>query len=277
MKNTYITSLLAIAVLVSINLPLANAQRIIEDFDTVFGLFPADTNEPVSGWSGALQSSNFGPTGIFPGIDAECGFFDAHQGDPISYVAMNYNNAGVAETDTTSTWLFSPVVEFNDGDTISFWTRTVDASMFPDRLQLRISTFADSTNVGNGPDEVGVYLTTLLDINEFQEVGGYPEEWTKFEVELEGITGSGRIALRYFNPFMNVNGNYIGIDTFRYIPYLIGDVNCDGAIDLLDVQPFIAAFTGPIYVRKADPNNDGIVNLLDIEPFVDAIVANAGT
>ena len=275
MKNTSTIITFCLFIMAAFTTNNTNAQRIIEDFDTVFGLFPADTNEPVSGWSGALQSSDFGPTGIFPGIDAECGFFDAHQGDPISYVAMNYNNAGVAGTDTISTWLFSPVVEFNDGDTISFWTRTVEASMFPDRLQLLVSRSGDSTDVGTGPNDTGAFVVQLLDINEFQEVGRYPEEWTKYEVEIKGVPGSGRIALRYFNPFMNVNGNYIGIDSFRYIPYLIGDVNCDGAIDLLDIQPFLDTITNSTFNPKADLNGDNVVDLLDVEPFVDAIVANA--
>ena len=48
----------------------------------------------------------------------------------------------------------------------------------------------------------------------------------------------------------------------------IGDVNCDGAVDLLDVEPFVTLVTNGQFDAKADINQDGSVNLLDVEPFV---------
>ena len=54
------------------------------------------------------------------------------------------------------------------------------------------------------------------------------------------------------------------------IPILIGDVNCDGIIDLLDVAPFVEAVTGG-FNSKADINQDGTVDLLDVAPFVDLL------
>ena len=53
---------------------------------------------------------------------------------------------------------------------------------------------------------------------------------------------------------------------------LIGDVNCDGAVNLLDVQPFINVLTGvDPFTPKADINGDGAVDLLDVTPFVDLL------
>lgn len=52
---------------------------------------------------------------------------------------------------------------------------------------------------------------------------------------------------------------------------MIGDVNGDGAIDLLDVQPFVAALTSGTYSCEADVNEDGAVDLLDVMPFVDLL------
>ena len=49
---------------------------------------------------------------------------------------------------------------------------------------------------------------------------------------------------------------------------LIGDVNQDGFINLLDVDPFIAALSAGVYFAPADINCDGFVNLLDVDPFV---------
>lgn len=54
-------------------------------------------------------------------------------------------------------------------------------------------------------------------------------------------------------------------------PVLLGDVNCDGAVDLLDVQPFVDLLTTGGFLDKADMNQDGAVDLLDVDPFVDAL------
>ena len=56
-----------------------------------------------------------------------------------------------------------------------------------------------------------------------------------------------------------------------FIVPALGDVNCDGAINLLDVQPFVDLLTTGGFSDKADFNGDGQVNLLDIAGFVDAI------
>ena len=52
---------------------------------------------------------------------------------------------------------------------------------------------------------------------------------------------------------------------------LIGDVNCDGSLDLLDVAPFIDALNGGVFVEKADINQDGVLNLLDVSPFIELL------
>ena len=52
------------------------------------------------------------------------------------------------------------------------------------------------------------------------------------------------------------------------IPILLGDMNCDGQVDLLDVAPFVKFLSSGVYAPQADINQDGAVNLLDIDPFV---------
>jgi hypothetical protein len=49
---------------------------------------------------------------------------------------------------------------------------------------------------------------------------------------------------------------------------LLGDVNLDGFVNLLDVAPFIDRITTGKYQAEADTNQDGFVNLLDVQPFV---------
>ena len=52
---------------------------------------------------------------------------------------------------------------------------------------------------------------------------------------------------------------------------LIGDLNGDGMINLLDVQPFIDALVSGSLVCEADINQDGMVDLLDVQPFVNLL------
>ena len=54
---------------------------------------------------------------------------------------------------------------------------------------------------------------------------------------------------------------------FELLP-LLGDVNCDDTVNLLDVQPFVAILSSGGFQDKADINQDGIVNLLDVQPFI---------
>ncbi len=60
--------------------------------------------------------------------------------------------------------------------------------------------------------------------------------------------------------------------TGKLPPPVLGDVNCDGAVDLDDVDPFVKAIASSTYLDKADINGDLLVNLLDVDPFV-AILA----
>jgi len=60
-------------------------------------------------------------------------------------------------------------------------------------------------------------------------------------------------------------------------PGVPGDLNCDGAVNNFDIDPFVLALTDPAgYVQKfpdcdrmlADVNGDGVVDNFDIDPFV---------
>lgn len=58
---------------------------------------------------------------------------------------------------------------------------------------------------------------------------------------------------------------------------LVGDMNCDGAITVSDIGPFVLALTNPAQyaidfpgcdLNNGDINNDGAVTVSDIGPFV---------
>ena len=55
------------------------------------------------------------------------------------------------------------------------------------------------------------------------------------------------------------------------IPVLLGDINGDGSLNLLDVAPFIDVIVWGAFEVSADINQDGAVNLLDVEPFIELL------
>ena len=82
---------------------------------------------------------------------------------PTAYIGANYNNTG--DLGTISNWMLTPEIALANGDTISFWTRTADGSIWPDRLEMRLSTAGASTNVGTTATSVGDFTTVLVEVN----------------------------------------------------------------------------------------------------------------
>ena len=72
------------------------------------------------------------------------------------------------------------------------------------------------------------------------------------------------LSITYADTFVRVE---VLDDTF-----LLGDVNCDGMVSLLDVAPFVELITSGQYLDKADINSDGVVDLLDVGPFVNLLL-----
>ena len=82
--------------------------------------------------------------------------------------------------------------------------------------------------------------------------------------------GTGTLAVT------DCTGNACLVDIF--LPdFAVGDVNCDGAINFGDIDPFVLAITDAVAYeaaypdcdrRLADINGDGAVNFGDIDPFV---------
>ena len=62
-----------------------------------------------------------------------------------------------------------------------------------------------------------------------------------------------------------------GVATINVGDVLKGDVNCDGIVDLLDVQPFVDLLASGGYSDKADINSDGVLNLVDVQPFINLL------
>lgn len=121
-----------------------------------------------------------------------------------------------------SNWLLTPEVTIQNGSVMKFWTRSIDQDLYPDRLQVRMSTNGSSTNVGTSATDVGDFTNLLLEINPTETTGQYPEVWTQYTVTVTGVPTptTGRFAFRYFVQDGGPTGsgsNYIGIDSFEYV------------------------------------------------------------
>jgi hypothetical protein len=84
-----------------------------------------------------------------------------------------------------------------------------------------------------------------------------------------------------FNPFSGfsdaghiaIQATFSDFDSAIFVSYavanlVVGDVNQDSLINLLDIEPFVELLSSGFFQAEADINQDGLVNLLDIEGFV---------
>jgi len=205
---------ISISIAVAAVCVVANAQSFSDGFenavfsqtDNTTGNHAGDTVTSVVTWAAVNNSQPLGGTGWF----VNTGVFAAHAGT--GEVNANYNNTG--NIGTIDNYLMSPVRTFNNGDTISFWTRTVDAPAFPDRLYLKLSTAGASILPSS-------FTTTLVAVNPNLTTTGYPNVWTQYSVNISGLGGptAGRFALNYNVPnagFSGSNSDFIGIDDVVY-------------------------------------------------------------
>ncbi|HHU08278.1 MAG TPA: DUF11 domain-containing protein, partial [Clostridiaceae bacterium] len=184
------------------------------------------------GWVRKNNSDNTeGSTNWFQGND---GTFGSHAGEPIAYIAANYNNT--LGNGTISNWLITPELLLINGSVFSFWTRCFSGE-FPDRLEVRLST--DGAEVGDTSDSVGDFGTLLLSVNPNLDSSSYPEVWTEYEVNISGLSAPvrGRIALRYFVTNGGIEGNnsnYIGIDAVSFAAAI---ADLDLSLSVSDAAP----------------------------------------
>lgn len=187
------------------------SQAINEGFANVAGLTAA-------GWN---QQNLSTPIGSNPNwVQGSSAVFPENSAPVDSYIASNYN--AVAGAATISNWLITPTLNLSNGDVISFYTRST-GGIYPDNLQVRLSTSGSSTNVGATNTSVGDFSNLLLEVNPALTAAGYPSTWTQYSITVSGLAAptSGRIAFRYYVPNGGPNGinsDFIGIDDFVYTP-----------------------------------------------------------
>jgi hypothetical protein len=188
------------ALLISAPASAAPVTVLTEGFDNI-GLLAA------GGWVMTNNSSPLGSTGWFQGIT---GVLNAQAGPANSYIAANFNNA--ASGGNISNWLITPELEFRPGvNTANFYTIVADLG-FNDLIEVRISFAGPSTNVGSTTTSLGDFTTLTPGF-------ALAPTWTGHSVDVSngGATSLfGRIAFRYVVTNTDLNGDYVGIDTFSY-------------------------------------------------------------
>ncbi len=193
----------------------ANAQSFTEEFTGM----PVSTTlgNTAGGDSVVLGSGTWHALNVSPGGAGSTGWFTNNTVFPAltgtEMLNANFNNS--TGSNAIDNYFMSPVRTFNNGDTISFFTRTVDPATFPDRLRLALSTSGAATTSAS-------FATTLLTVNPGVTVAGYPLTWTQFSAVISGLGGptSGRFAFNYNPPVPagpgGSNSDFIGIDSVAY-------------------------------------------------------------
>ena len=76
--------------------------------------------------------------------------------------------------------------------------------------------------------------------------------------------------------FTSANGTRQRVSNFQFdsvFDVMLGDINQDGCVDLLDVAPLVDLISDGNFQFEGDINNDGNIDLLDVAPFVDLLTS----
>ena len=125
--------------------------------------------------------------------------FAAYEGPDTGYVAANYNGGNAQGV--IDQWLISQEITVASGDTLSFWHRSPDGSIWPDSIYVRYSTTAGITP-GDFDQTWGRYE--------------FPLSWTRWTGTFSH-TGTIRFAIQYYIADNATNSNYIGLDYIEVI------------------------------------------------------------
>jgi hypothetical protein len=104
--------------------------------------------------------------------------------------------------------------------------------------------------------------------------GQFHDYWFNFSADPDWTDTITQLRL---DPVAHGNGGDVSIDFIRLMALIVpGDVNRDGDVNGLDVDPFVDRLLAGTYQHEADINGDGQVNGLDVDPFVAAVLGGGG-
>ncbi|MES2102652.1 MAG: choice-of-anchor J domain-containing protein [Pseudomonadota bacterium] len=181
----------------------AQATNILtENFDSFAAL-------AGKGW--AVQNNSDNPNVLSTWDQGNPGAaFNAQAGANDSYAGVNFASTNGNVIDN---WLFTPAFALAAGEVVTFYTRSIADGIFPDNMEVRMSSNGSSTNVND-------FGSLLFEVNPALTVDGFPSDWFKVQFTIPAFAGgdTGRLAFRYFLADASVSGDYIGIDTLNVVP-----------------------------------------------------------
>ncbi len=181
--------------------PVSNIVKFVDDMN--------GTNDTIAlrtrGWK-PKRGPLSGPAGTSPNwFQGNSTVFNAFEGPATGYVAANYNN--VTGTNTIDLWLISPNVNGAAGDTLSFYSRSPDASTFPDSIRVYWASNGDTVPGSGSFVELGKFKVSTAG-------------WTESRYLLPSAGASGRFAINYRvangGP-SGTNSDFIGVDLIRLL------------------------------------------------------------
>jgi hypothetical protein len=233
-----------------------------DDFETDLGWTVwNDPSLTTGAWQRTIpsESSYAGPYMDFD-LSGQCYVTDNRVGGPVDY-----------DVDNGPTLLTSPVLDLSQATDpmISYarWMYCDDPSFTPaaDYLDVRLSS------------DGGATWTTVEHI--------WAEgDWVEHALAVRDFMEPTAQVMIRFSVADNPNNSVTEAAVDAVLVYDLycppvnpGDLNCDGAVNTFDIDPFVLALTAPAEyaaqfadcnIMNADTNGDGLVNAFDIDPFV---------
>jgi len=171
----------------------------------------------------------------------------------------------------------------------SFFFGVVSASTSPGDVELSLVTSGPPGTIsGSSFDQLNNLFTFNGDLNisdPFGFAGGSQTvdlstlELAPFDFDSVDITQIGDV-ITVTGSFSNSQPSDFGLIAVEatYVATgvvpdsgMLGDVNLDGAVNFLDIAPFIALLSGQEFQVEADFDENGMVDFLDIAPFIAAL------
>ena len=153
-----------------------------------------------------------------------------------------------------------------------------------DENQWLIDTFA---NVDGVLRNLWIGFTDQASEGDFVWVSGEISQFENWDDSEPSDSGNGEdythiiivpvnmnLEIEKWNDVPDVINSQIPYSGIVEINVLRGDVNRDGTVDLLDVQPFVESLTSGELQLEADINLDGVVDLLDVAPFIQLLTGS---
>ena len=243
--------------------------------DLIVGARHDDNNGPNSGsarvFSGSdgsvlytLDGDSGASVGIFGDVFGSsvsgAGDINGDGFDDLIVGAPNDDNNG---TDSGSARVFSGV----DGSVLY----NFNGDSAGDQLGRSVSGAGDVNNDGFADLVVGA--SSSAQVFSGAEGGILYNFFGRFGVVVSGagdVNGDGVADVIYGS----VSSFFTGARVFVSQIIILGDCNRDGAVNFLDITPFVGILSSGSFLEEADVNQDGIVNFLDITPFIGILAGN---